>query len=316
MKIVITGATGHLGRHVTHRLARAAHAVVAVSRGGALPEPPFREQPLPAGAITAVAADLADDRCVDVLAAHLGPEVSLVHLAAWRPAATAPTTADDRRRLIEVNVMGTMRVLEAARRQKPGVRAVVYASTSSVYGESVDSPLTEASRTRPLTDHGATRLSGEHHLRSFSAEEGGIRQISLRMPAVHGAGDTTRRALSWFLEATARGEAPTIDGDGAELRDVLHARDAALAVELALHSSASGTFNIADGQAHSLASLARAALDAAGLALEPVFAPSPRPRRDLHMSIARAREVLGFAPTVGLLDGLREQLAWLQGGGA
>lgn len=202
MKIVITGATGHLGRHVTHRLAGAGHTVVAASRSGAVPAAPFGRAAIEGDRVTPLRLDVGDDACVDALTPHLGPEVALVHLAAWHPPATASTTLDDRRALIETNVMGTMRVLEAARRAK--IAAVVYASTFEVYGDT-EGDLTEASRVRPVTDYGATKLSGENHLVSFSAEEGGVRYVALRMPAIYGPGELTSRALPNFVRAVAAG---------------------------------------------------------------------------------------------------------------
>ena len=306
MKIVVTGATGHLGRYVAHALGAAGHEVVALSRSGATPEPPFGSRAAPG--LRSASVDLTREASVSALAEHLGRGVALVHLAAWHPPSTASTTADDRARLLEVNVMGTMRALDAARR---GVAAVVYASSFEVYGAPGAGAIDESARTAPLSDYGATKLAGEHHLSAFSQEEG-VRCVALRMPAVYGPGETTPRALPLFLRAAARGEPPTIFGDGADLRDQLHARDAAAAVALSIGSPASGVFNIADGEPHSIHELARLAIRVAGLAAPPASQPRQKPRLDYHMSIARARRELGFAPSVELEDGMREELVWLR----
>jgi nucleoside-diphosphate-sugar epimerase len=132
------------------------------------------------------------------------------------------------------------------------------------------------------------------------------------MPAIYGPGETTPRALPNFLRAAAEGAAPTIFGDGEDLRDQIHARDAAAAVRLALGGTASGTFNVADGQRHSIAEIARLACGVAGLGVAPISRERQKPRRDFHMSTARAERTLGFAPAVRLEDGMREQLAWLR----
>ncbi len=308
MKVVVTGATGHLGRYVVHELLGRKHSVVAVSRSGELPALPFGESQR-VGDCRSLAADVASDAAVTALAAELGAGVSLVHLGGWHPPQTASTGAGERRQLIATNVFGTMRVLDAAR--SAGVRTVVYASSFEVYGDVSDFPILETTRVQPLTDYGATKLAGEDHLLAFADEER-VRVAALRLPAIYGPGEITARALPNFLKAVAAGRPPTIQGDGADLRDEVHARDAALACALALESDGHGIFNVADGKAHSIVELAQTAMDVAGLSGEPESVPRAKPRRDYHMSIERASRLMGFAPRVSLRDGMAEQLAWLR----
>jgi nucleoside-diphosphate-sugar epimerase len=117
------------------------------------------------------------------------------------------------------------------------------------------------------------------------------------------------------LRSVLRGERPRVHGDGGDLRDQVHARDAASAFCLALASdSASGLFNVADGERHSVGELARIAMKLAGMSGEPESAPRVKPRRDYHMSIERARRELGFRPSTDIESGMREQLEWLQKG--
>lgn len=288
MKVVVTGATGHLGGALCAALGD--REVVRASRTGELE------------------LDLCDDACIDVLAGELGADVSLVHLAAWHPPATATTTPEDRGRLIETNVLGTMRALDAAR--KSGVRCVVYASTFEVYGEVRALPIEEAHRTYPHSDYGATKLAGEHHLAAFAYEEK-VRVVSLRMPAIYGPGETTSRALPNFLRKVAAGERPVICGDGLDQRDQLHVDDAARAIVCALERG-EGVYNIADGEAHTIEELARLACALGGLDA-PERRPRDKERQDFHMSIERGRAELGFAPKVALEEGMRGQLAWLRG---
>jgi nucleoside-diphosphate-sugar epimerase len=307
VKVVVTGATGHIGTWVTWRLARAGHTVIAASRAGQTPKMPFGETST-GDRISTLAVDVSRDDAVRLLSEALHGGAALVHLAAWHPPATAATTATDRRRLLDVNVHGTMRVLEAARER---ASAVVYASTFEVYGEPSGAAITEASRVMPLTDYGATKLAGEDHLVSFGSEES-IRTVALRFPAVYGPGETTSRALPNFLRAVARGELPSIQGDGQDLRDQIHVRDAARVVGLALDGAAGGIFNVSDGEPHSIEALARSALRVAGMTGEPSRSPRAKPRRDIHMSIELARQHLGFVPEVALEAGMAEQLAWLR----
>jgi UDP-glucose 4-epimerase len=214
--------------------------------------------------------------------------------------------------LAEINVRGTMRTLEAARRNARGCACVVYSSSFEVYGEvSGSDAITENVRLNPMTDYGATKLSGEDHLLAFAYEEK-TRVVALRMPAIYGPGEHTPRALPNFLKQVAAGVRPTIFGDGADLRDQLHVRDAARAIALGISSSAQGIFNVADGEPHSILQLARTALEVAGMSGDPEMRPRQKARVDCHMSIAKARAELGFAPSVTLRDGMAEQLASLR----
>lgn len=309
MKIVITGATGHLGRFAVQRLAERGHDVLALSRGGSSPAPPFGARPV---ALRTDAFDVTRDEDVERLAAQLGKDVVLVHLAAWHPPSTASTGAAERAQLLETNVLGTLRVLDAARSTRSGVHAVIYASSFEVYGVPEQAgPVTESARLNPISDYGATKLSGEDHLFAFAYEEK-TRAVALRFPAVYGPGESTPRALPNFLRSVARGQRPQIHGDGADLRDQIHARDAALAIECAIESAASGVYNVADGEPHSIRELAETALRVARLPGAPELEPRQKPRMDFHLSIDKARAELGFRPSVALEDGMREQLAWLR----
>lgn len=313
MKVVVTGATGHVGRYTVYALAQAGHTVVAASRGGGMPALPFGATG-PVGDVRPLAADITSVAAVDVLAAELGPEVGLVHLAAWHPPATAATTTQDRARLLHCNVFGTMHVLDAARRARRGAAVVVYASSFEVYGAiEAAGDISEETRVEPLTDYGVTKLAGEDHLIAFGQEER-TRVVALRMPAVYGPGEQTARALPNFLRQVARGERPVIYGDGLDLRDQLHVRDAAHAVVCALTSSATGIFCVADGQPHSIQALAQTALAVAGLPGDPAVRPREKPRRDYHMSTHKARQDLGYTARVRLFEGMAEQLAWLREG--
>jgi nucleoside-diphosphate-sugar epimerase len=210
---------------------------------------------------------------------------------------------------LEVNVHGTLRVLDAARR---GVGAVIYSSTFEVYGlPEAEGPVLESARLAPVTDYGATKLSGEDHLFAFSDEEK-VRAVALRMPALYGPGEATPRALPNFLRQVAAGQRPSIYGDGADLRDQLHARDAALSIVCALRASASGIYNVADGQPHSIADLAREALRISGLGGEPQFLPRSKRRYDFHMNVDKARQELAFEAQIALADGMTEQLRWIR----
>ena len=287
VRIVVTGGTGHVGRAVTRELASRGHLVVAPGR---------------------TEVDLERDSSVAALKDMLDPESAVVHLAAWVPPATSSTTAADRRRLLEANVLGTMRVLEAA---SGGVAVVVFASSFEVYGAPLADPIDENHPTHPLTDYGATKLAGEDHALAF-AYEANTRVVCLRMPAVYGPGEHTPRALPLFLRAVARGDTPVVHGDGGDARDLLYVDDAARAVALAVERDVRGIFNVADGERHTIDEIARIAMRVAGMSGEPSYSARAKARLDYHMSIERARRELGFSPRVTLEQGM--SLQWEQSG--
>jgi UDP-glucose 4-epimerase len=310
MKVIVTGATGHLGSYTVARLAQLGHEVVAASRAGTVPAWPFGSSESTAP-IRALALDLRSDDAVGLLRRELGRDVGLIHLAAWHPPATASTGPAERRELLETNVRGTMRVLEAAR-QPVGASAVVYSSSFEVYAEpSSAGPIPETGRLGPLTDYGATKLAGEDHLLSFGYEEH-VRVLALRLPAIYGPGERTARALPNFLRAVSRGTRPTIFGDGSDLRDQIHVRDAADALCRGLTAAADGVFNVADGVPHSILELAQTAMRLVGMPGAPELRPREKPRRDFHMSIDRARAELGIAQAITLSAGMAEELAWMR----
>jgi len=305
MDILVTGATGHVGSYVVHLLVSQGHRVVAASRSGTVPLTPFEKKAsFPPRTLK---VDITQDAAVAILEQVLPAGAAIVHLAAWHPPATAKTTADDRRQLLETNVLGTMRVSEAARRAQAG--CMMYASTFEVYGESQGTkqdPITEQTRVNPITDYGASKLAGEDHLFSLEAEDK-IRTVSLRMPAVYGPGEHTSRALPNFLRSVAEGRCPILRGDGTDLRDELHGDDAASAISAALHSHLSGIFNINDGEAHSIEEIALTAMRVGGLNGMPERQPGNTPPRNYHMTIEKAVKTLTYQPRVSLEVGMAQQ---------
>jgi nucleoside-diphosphate-sugar epimerase len=310
MKVIVTGATGHLGSYTVARLAELGHEVVAASRRGTLPALRFGDRERPES-IRTLALDLRSDEAVPLLRRELGRDVGLIHLAAWHPPATASTGPAERGELLETNVRGTMRVLEAAR-QPVAASAVVYSSSFEVYAEPRSGgPIAETGRLGPVTDYGATKLAGEDHLMSFGYEER-VRVLALRLPAIYGPGERTARALPNFLRAVSRGSRPKIFGDGSDLRDQIHVRDAADALVRGLTAAAGGVFNVADGMPHSILELAQTAMLLAGMPGAPELCPREKPRRDFHMDIDRARAELEIAPAIALSAGMAEELAWMR----
>jgi UDP-glucose 4-epimerase len=308
VKVLVTGASGHLGREVVALLLRGGHDVVAVSRSGS----PDLRGPVGQGErLQSLRLDLAREDAVAQLRPYVLPDTAIVHLAASKP--HYATVAQERSALLEANVFGTLRVLEAARRENGGASVVVYACDAEVYGSSlVGERLDETAFLRPETDYAVSKLSGEDHLFAFEFEEQ-VRCVSLRFGAFYGSGARRPQPLSAMLEACARREPPVVAGHADERCARIHVRDAARAVERALLAPVSGRFNIADGEPQSLAEAASSALTVCGITEEPRFHSSGEPARRLELELNRARTELGFTASLSLTDAVREEWQRLQG---
>lgn len=214
-----------------------------------------------------------------------------------------------------VNVNGTLNVLIAARDM--GVRRVVFASSSSVYGDTPVLPKHEDMAPRPLSPYAASKLSGEGYCRSFS-NVFGLESVSLRFFNVFGSRqDPTGEyatAVPRFICRMQGGERPVIFGDGRQSRDFTYIDNVVRACRLAAKAerNVSGeVINVGGGERTSLLDLIRLVNDILGTDIEPEFTdPRPGDVRDTEASVAKAEELLGFRSEVDLREGLARTAAW------
>jgi UDP-glucose 4-epimerase len=190
------------------------------------------------------------------------------------------------------------------------VQRIVYASSASVYGEPETLPMGEDDQLDPLTPYCVGKLAGEHLLR-FYERQTGLSWLALRFFNVYGPGQKTgayyTSVINHFVDRVKKGEPPIIDGRGEQSMDIVHVHDVALAVVAALEAKGSGVpINIGTGISTTVAQLADIIVKAIGSDVVPQFRP-----RDVLVSrraadIVRAREVLGWEPTIPVEDGLAE----------
>jgi nucleoside-diphosphate-sugar epimerase len=234
------------------------------------------------------------------------------HQAALR---SVPRSVDDPMESNRVNVEGTLNVLMAAR--EAGVRRVVYASSSSVYGAAASLPLREDAPTAPMSPYAVSKLAGEQYCRVFAGVYG-LETVSLRYFNVFGArqdpGSPYAAVIPRFIRAAVDGQSLEIHGDGQQSRDFTHVRNVVLANCLAGERSVpSGeVFNIACGERYSLIDIVERLsrfLRPAGLVVR-WHSVSPRPGDVRHTlaDISKARLRLGFTPVVGFDEGLQDSL--------
>jgi UDP-glucose 4-epimerase len=261
-----------------------------------------------------IVEDVRNGERVQAVASSERPEV-VFHLAAQMDVrvSTARPAYD-----AEVNVLGTVNLLEAAR--EAGSRRFVYVSTGgAIYGEASELPASERSPIRPEAPYGQAKFAGEGYCRLYERLHG-LSAVSLRLGNVYGPRqDPLGEAgvIAIFCGKLLEGGRPTVFGDGSQTRDYIYVEEVVRAMTTAAESNAHGAFNIGRGVETSVLELVES-LSALGRELgaredgfEPEFAP-PRPgevqRNALDGSLARER--LGFVPEVEVHEGLRRTLEY------
>lgn len=238
------------------------------------------------------------------------------HQAAVR---SVPRSVDDPTATNDVNVRGTLNMLQAAR--KAGVRRFIYASSSSVYGDSAQHPQVEDQAPQPISPYAVSKLAGEHYCRSF-AKTFGLETISLRYFNVFGPHQDSESKYSAvipaFLSQAGRGEPLEIHWDGQQSRDFTFVDDVVQANLLAAEApSVSGlVFNIANGRSWSVLQVAAAIVSIIGRDPGRRFTDRrPGDVRQTHANIERARHLLGYEPRVSFEPGLRRTVDYFRGTG-
>lgn len=255
-----------------------------------------------------VKGDIRDLELLMKLAAGMD---GIFHMAAIRITACA----DNPREAMEVMLMGTHNVLQAAVEKSVG--KLLYASSASIYGLADSFPTDEKHHPyNNRTYYGAAKIAGEGMVRSF-AEMYGLQYVALRYFNVYGPrmdidGKYTEVLIRW-LDRIDSGQAPLIFGDGSQTMDLINIDDITDANILAMESDVTDeVFNVASGAETSLLGLLKAVLKVTGSTLIPEFLPersvNPVPRR--LADTIKAKEFLGFKAKVSVEEGLRRLIDW------
>jgi UDP-glucose 4-epimerase len=301
--ILVTGGAGFVGATLVRRLVEAGHRVRVLDNysTGDIAH------------LAGVAAELVegDIRDVAALDAALAGVDAVVHLAA---AGSVPMSVADPVTNFDVNVLGTFRVLDAARRA--GVERTVQASTGGALIGNATPPVSESSLPKPISPYGASKLAGEGYAHAFAAAYG-LRTVALRFANVYGPWSERKQgAMTLFFRAIQAGEPILIYGDGQASRDYTHVDDISHALELALDRDIPGgtVLHIASGVETTTVELADLCRAAAGVPEHPVQYRASRPG-DVGRNFASydlASKVLGYAPTISREDGIRRTWDWFQ----
>lgn len=211
---------------------------------------------------------------------------------------------------IDINMVGNNNVFAAA--ADHGVRRVVYASSASVYGDPETLPMKEDGPTNPLTPYCIAKLAGEQLL-DFYARRSSLSWVALRFFNVYGPGQKPTAyytsVINHFVKRLRNGEPPIIDGKGEQSMDFVHVHDIARGVIAALQADAAKVnlpINLGTGIDTSVAELARTLISAVGVDVEPQFKPREVLVARRAADITRARELLGWEPTISVETGMKE----------
>ena len=301
-RALVTGGAGFIGSNVAGLLVEEGYDVVVLdnlSTG-------YRENLAGLPPVRFVEGDVRDERAVGE--AVEGAE-TVFHLAA-----SVGNTRSIERPVedSEVNVIGTLRVLEAARRA--GARKIVCSSSAAIFGELKRLPIDESHPCEPGSPYGVSKLAEEKHCLAYAALHG-MEAVCLRYFNVYGVNqryDAYGNVIPIFAHRMLGGEPLTVYGDGEQTRDFVNVRDIARANLLAARArGVSGAFNIASGESVTVNKLVGLMREAGGLSVEVEHAP-PRKGDVLHSlaDISAARGALGYEPAVNLREGLAEYMAW------
>jgi UDP-glucose 4-epimerase len=299
-RALVTGGAGFIGGHLVAGLVADGWRVRVLDDLSSGRESNLADV---ADAVELVRGDVRDE--ATLARAVVGAEV-VFHQAA---VASVPRSVAEPLRTNSINLDGTLQVLEAARRA--GVRRVVYAASSSAYGNSEELPKAETMAPEPLSPYALQKLAGEFYCRLYTSLYG-LQTVALRYFNIFGPRQDPKSeyaaVIPRFICAALAGEGATIYGDGEQTRDFVFVQDAVRANLLAADAErASGAvINIATGRRTSLNDLWRAIREITG-----VTAPSRHAQaragdvRDSVADLSRARALLGFEPAVDLREGLR-----------
>jgi nucleoside-diphosphate-sugar epimerase len=305
VRVLVTGGGGFIGHHLVRGLLAAGQEVSVIddfSTGDRARLEPVRDR------ISLVEGSILDPEALDMAAASC--EV-VFHEAAIPSVARSLANPHLSNR---VNATGTIEVMLAAARN--GVRRIVYAGSSSVYGVPESLPCRESFRPAPESPYGVSKLAAEHYVRTLGNLHG-LETVTLRYFNVFGPGQDPKSeyaaVVPRFVTAVLEGRRPTIYGKGDVSRDFTYVDNVVDANIRAAHaSSPTGiTCNIACGDRHSLLDLLDAICMAAGRRADPIF-ESPRPGDIVHSQadISVAERELGYKPIVPFQEGIARTVTW------
>ncbi len=309
-KAVVTGAAGFIGSSLSLALLEAGVEVVGVDSLTGYYDTEIKKDNLaallPRRGFRFIGCDIRD---VD-WRKEVGPEVDVFHLAG-QPGVRA-SWGEGFSQYVEWNISATAHLLEAVR--EFGCRSFVNSSSSSVYGEAESYPTSELAVPKPVSPYGVTKLAAENLVTLYGTQFG-INSISLRYFTVFGPRQRPDMAMTKLVAAAESGDEFIVNGDGLQVRDFTYVGDIVGANILCASSTfAPGTVvNLGGGSETSLLQVIEIIESHVGQKINLRFSEraSGDPRRT-KADTTLARQILGWSPTIGISDGLKNQVEWYQ----
>ena len=299
---LVTGGAGFIGSHISEELLRRGHRVRVVDSLVTGYQRNLRQ------GVEFEQGDLADPAVARAAVAGMD---YVIHQAAIP---SVPRSVEKPEESHRANIDGTLQVLLASR--DAGIKRVVFAGSSSVYGDTAVLPKTEVMPTNPLSPYALQKLMGEMYLQMFTRLYG-LETVTTRYFNVFGPrqdpGSPYSGVISLFIKALSEGTRPVIYGDGEQTRDFTYVANVVDGVLRAAETPgvAGQVFNLATNGRISLNQLLATLKKIFGSDVEPIYKdPRQGDVRDSQADIAKAARLLGYQPLVGLEDGLRKTVDW------
>jgi nucleoside-diphosphate-sugar epimerase len=309
MKVVVTGAAGFIGSHLTEKLLAGGNDVVGIDCFTDYYERDRKEKNLePSRGNTRFSfeeLDLVDD---DLRPALDG--ASVVYHLAGQPG-VRPSWGSQFDKYVRDNIIATQRLLECLKGSP--IKRLVFAGSSSVYGDAEMFPTKESALPRPVSPYGVTKLASEHltHLYTRNFD---IPAVSVRYFTVYGPRQRPDMAFARFMQALSDGQEIEVYGDGEQTREFTYVSDAVEGTIKAAGADVMGqVFNLGGGSRVTVNQVLATLEDISGIKVRRQNLPAaPGDPRHTGASINLARERLGWEPRVSLRDGLDKQWRWFR----
>jgi nucleoside-diphosphate-sugar epimerase len=313
VRALITGVAGFVGSTLAERLVRDGHEVVGIDCFTDYYAREIKERNV-AGLRTGPRFELieADLVGMDLSAALRGVDVVFHQAAQAGVRASWGRTFET---YVHSNILATQLLLEAVR-DAGTVRRFVYASSSSVYGDTPDLPMRETSLPHPYSPYGVTKLAAEH-LAELYRHNFGVPAVSLRYFTVYGPRQRPDMGFHRFIARMLRGEALPVYGDGEQTRDFTYVDDIVEAnIQAATREGALGVYNVGGGSRVTLNHVLLTLADVMGSSLKRDAGPEQAGDvKHTYADTTRARADLGYAPAVDLREGLKRMVEWARAAG-
>lgn len=294
-RVLVTGGSGFIGGHLIDTFVRAGFSVRNVERN-------FKDHTGHGGKVANYSIDISAPHAVDSLTEAMRGVEWVFHVAA-RP--RVQDSFENPTETARVNTLGTIAVLEAA--HKADVRRLVYAASSSAYGDQLEMPLRESMTPNPTSPYALQKYDGELWCKLFSQPPYNLETVCLRLFNVYGPRASAEGAyalvIAKFLAQRERGEPMTITGDGTQTRDFTHVNDVVCAILLAAKSKKVGRGEVINIGAGKNASVNQVADLIGGPRIHIDARQEPH---DTLADISLAKELLRWKPRKSLEDGLAE----------